>query len=278
MVYSVDEIARKLKLKPSTVLGKIRKGELGEAVKVPNSDGMWKLEDGAIEAYLEAKAEAKRKKAVDRRAAAKAKAKRDDDAYMYVPSFSPEECEALADSYTADFKKKHAEEHSRMDPEDADRRIRNYWNMQYAKLMATKKKVKLADVSDADKRIAYVAPVFLGDHLARMRDYDASYFISEWISYQDAGWDVDSNPVFRFLIMQIIDEQIHIRRLQSVISLHELGVDETLDKNLTSAQKRFSDLVKQLYSAKKAFEPTNPDDDTPDPLGSTGGDDPTSLV
>jgi hypothetical protein len=260
-IWTAQELCREFGVKPSTIKSKISKGDFGKYKKV--GDDMWRFEDGAIHAHKLHQLEEKQAKV-----ASKPKPKkRDADEYVYFPSHTVEEAEALADELTAQYKENNLDRLNDLPADVAQERINNYWRLQRGKYMALKKRVKISDVSESERRLAFVAPVFIADRLDRMRDEDASYFISEWESYIAQGWDIE-NPVFRFFIAQLIEEQINIRRLQSVISVHEMGVPEAMDKSLSNSLKRYSDMVKQLNSAKYPQRPEGDNDDNETlPLG-----------
>lgn len=260
-VWTVTELTRTLRLKPVTVKRKISQKEFGSVKKV--GADVWSFEDGAIERYRLAKYD---------EASNKSKAKRekskDTAEYVYIPSYTPAEAEKLAEEFLLKYKKDHLNDLDKLEPEEASKRITAYFKMQYGRLIALKKKVKVSDIGEAEMRVAYSSPIFIADHINRMRDADASYFIQEWSRYIET-YDADGSPVINFLLIQLLDEQITVRRLQSVMSLHEMSAPESVNKNLTASLKRYSDILKQL---DRIVSPTTGDEEE-EALFSAGSED-----
>ena len=246
--YTIADIAARLDRSETTVRGYIKEGMLGTVEK--KALGLYKIPGGAIgNLILELE---KKEKENTRRAnvqSGKRKKKADNKKLMFVPRYSQHEAEDLAGVRMEEEVAKHIESWERdLDEDEIEFRKTKLYRDYLYKLLAETDGIPREELSDAEKRVALQAPIFMTDTLSRMSPDDMSYFLSELKLYYDLGYEIDSDPRLSFIVNQIILEQIRLRHRQSLSFALELAVDKDTDESMNRSLIMLDKLFKMLGS------------------------------
>jgi len=260
--YTIADIAIRLGKSETTVRGYIKSGMLGVTEK--KAHGMYKLPAGAIGNLIiqleESEKEKKRRATIQK---GKRNGKTDNKKLSFIPRYSQHEAEDLAKSRMEEEVSKHVASWSRdLNEDEIEFRRTTLYRDYLHKLLSETDGVPREELSEAERRVALQAPIFMTDALSRMSPDDMSYFLSELKSYYDLGYEIDSDPRLSFIVNQIILEQMRLRHRQTLSFALELSVDKDTDEAMGRSMTMLDKLFKMLGSHGEPTPPTNGDKDS----------------
>jgi len=261
---TVADIAGRINRSEGMVRKYIHDGDLGSAKK--GKRGFWRIEQGAIGKLIISLEERKNENARRQELQHAKRIKQnsaDKKRLMFVPRYTTHQAEDLARESMKENVAKHINAWKRdLDESEIEFRKSKIQRSYYNKLLSETDGVPRDDLSEAERRVALQAPVFMMDTLSRMQYDDMTYFLSVLKQYYDLGYDIDGDARLSFIINNIILEQIQLGHRQTLSLTQEYSIDKDVDDAMSRSMTRIDKLFKMLR-----------EHETPDPLPKDGDPD-----
>ena len=246
--YSIADIAGRMDKSDTTVRKYIKNGDLGNVTK--GDMGFYRVPKGAIGALmvkLENEAADRKHKIEVQDLKKNRKYKEDKKKLLFIRKYTMHEAEDLASRLLKEEVEKHSDAWSReLDEKEIEFRKSTLYQQFLYKLLSETDGVPRDELSDAEKRIALHAPIFMADTLARMSSDDMAYFLGELKLYYDIGYEIDKDPRLSFIVNQIILEQMRLRHRQTLLLAQEYSIDKDLDDSVSRSMTLLDKLFKML--------------------------------